>query len=172
MTHFNSTFSVKFADTSNPYWFLHISIPIHILVYNQIFFLKYDSFLSMQMFYHLNALRYFYEKDIRSFDKLSDNKIWKRRVLWYRSNFRKLEPWWFVCAFVAQSCLTLCEPMDCSPPGSSVHGILQTRILEWVTIPFSRGSSQPRDQTWVSCTAGRFFTIWAIRPHPGDLPQV
>ena len=52
-------------------------------------------------------------------------------------------------------------PMDCSPPGSSVHGILQARILEWVAISFSRGSSQHRDQTWVSCIAGRFFTIWA-----------
>ena len=49
-----------------------------------------------------------------------------------------------------QSCLTLCNPMDCSPPGSSVHGILQARILEWVAMPSSRGSSQPRDQTCVS----------------------
>ena len=48
--------------------------------------------------------------------------------------------------------------MDCSPPGSSVHGILQARILEWVAISFSRGSSCTRDRTWVSCTAGRFFT--------------
>ena len=46
---------------------------------------------------------------------------------------------------VAQSCLTLCDPMDCSPPGSSVHGIFQARILEWVAIPFSGGSSGPRD---------------------------
>ena len=46
---------------------------------------------------------------------------------------------------VAQSCLTLCDPMDCSPPGFSVHGILQARILEWVAISFSRGSSRPRD---------------------------
>ena len=46
---------------------------------------------------------------------------------------------------VAQSCPTLCEPMDCSPPGSSVHGIVQARILEWVAVSFSRGSSQPRD---------------------------
>ena len=53
--------------------------------------------------------------------------------------------------------LTLCIPMDCSPPGSSVCGILQARILEWVAISSSRGSSQPRDQIWVSCTAGRFF---------------
>ena len=63
----------------------------------------------------------------------------------------------------AQSCLTLCNPMDCSPPGSSVHGIVQVRILEWVTIFFSWGSSQPRDQTWVFCIAGRFFTVWATR---------
>ena len=55
---------------------------------------------------------------------------------------------------VAQSCPTLCDPMDCSPPGSSVHGILQARILEWVAIRFSRGSFPPRDRSWVSCTAG------------------
>ena len=56
---------------------------------------------------------------------------------------------------IAQSCPTLCDPVDCSPPGSSVHGILQARILEWVAISFSRGSSQPRDQTHVSRIAGR-----------------
>ena len=60
---------------------------------------------------------------------------------------------------VAQSCATLCDPMDCSPPGSSIHGIFQARIWEWVAISFSRGSSQPRDQTWVSLIAGRRFTI-------------
>ena len=60
---------------------------------------------------------------------------------------------------VTQSCPTLCGPMDCSLPGSSVHGILQARILEWVTIPFSRGSSQPKSQTWVSRVAGRLFTL-------------
>ena len=53
--------------------------------------------------------------------------------------------------------------MDCSLPGSSVCGILQARIVEWVAIPFSGGSSQPRDQTWVSCIAGGFFTVWTIR---------
>ena len=57
----------------------------------------------------------------------------------------------------------LCDPTDCSPPGSSVHRILQARILEWVVIPFSRASSQLRNQTRVSCMAGRFFTIWATR---------
>ena len=64
-----------------------------------------------------------------------------------------------VCAKSLQSCLTLCNPMDCSPPGSSVHGILQARILEWVAIPSSTGSSQLRDQTLVSHTVRRFFTI-------------
>ena len=62
---------------------------------------------------------------------------------------------------VTQSCPTLCNPMDCSLPGSSVHGIIQARILEWV--PFSRGSAQPRDQTQKSHIAGRFFTFWATR---------
>ena len=57
-----------------------------------------------------------------------------------------------------RSCPTLCDPMDCSPPGSSVHGILQSRILEWVVMPSSRGSSQPRYRTCVSRTVGRFFS--------------
>ena len=59
---------------------------------------------------------------------------------------------------VTQSCLTLCNPMD-----YTVHGILQARILEWIAFPFSRGSSQPRDQTQISCIAGGFFTNLATR---------
>ena len=62
-------------------------------------------------------------------------------------------------AKLLQLCLTLCDPIDGSPPGSSVHRILQARILEWVVIPFSRASSQLRNQTQVSCMADRFFTI-------------
>ena len=64
-----------------------------------------------------------------------------------------------VKVLVAQSCLTLCDPMDYSLPGSSVHGILRARILEKVAILFSRESSQRRDQTQVSCIAGRFFPV-------------
>ena len=64
---------------------------------------------------------------------------------------------------VAQSCPTLCDPVDCSLPGFSVHAILQARILEWVTISFSRGSSQPRDWTWVPHIGGRCFNLWATR---------
>ena len=61
------------------------------------------------------------------------------------------------CTLVTQ--LTLWDPVDCSPPGFSVHGILQARILEWIAILFSRGTSQPRDQILVSCITDRFFTI-------------
>ena len=64
---------------------------------------------------------------------------------------------------VAQSCLTVCNPVDFSLPRSSVHRIFQARVLEWVAISFFRGSSQPRDGTWVSLIVGRCFTIWATR---------
>ena len=80
---------------------------------------------------------------------------------------------------VAQSCLTLRDPMDCSLSGSSVHGILQAGILEWVAISFSRRCSQPRDWTRVSCIVGRRFTVWATRevhsnmaPFPWNLHHI
>ena len=73
-----------------------------------------------------------------------------------------------VCVvLVAQSCLTLCNSMDWSQVGSSIHGIFQARILEWIAIPCSRGSSRHRDRTQVSCIVGRFFTMWP--PREGDL---
>ena len=64
---------------------------------------------------------------------------------------------------VAQLCLSLCDPMDCSLSGSSVYGIFQARVLEWGAISFSKGSSRPRNRTWFSCIAGRRFSIWATR---------
>ena len=67
---------------------------------------------------------------------------------------------------VIQLCPTPCDPVDCNPPGSSVHGILRAGILAWVAISFSRGSSQPRDRTWVSCIAGRHFNLWATSEAP------
>ena len=70
--------------------------------------------------------------------------------------------WQKVWSEVAQLCQTLCDPMDGSLPGS-IHGIFQARILEWVAISFSIGSSWPRDRTWVSHIAGRCFTVWATR---------
>ena len=71
-----------------------------------------------------------------------------------------------VKVLVTQPYLTLCNPMDNSSPSSSGHEILQARILEWVAIPFSRGSSQPRDGTQVSHNADRCFTIWATKEAP------
>ena len=70
-----------------------------------------------------------------------------------------------VCAKLLQLCLTLCDPMDSSPPGSSVHGILQARILEWVAMPSSRGSSRPRDRTcvsYISCIGRRVFFCFVL----------
>ena len=64
---------------------------------------------------------------------------------------------------LVQSCPTLCDPADGSTPGSSVHGLSQAGLLDWVAIPFSRGSSLPRDWTWVSGIAGELFTAWATR---------
>ena len=84
---------------------------------------------------------------------------WK--VIYYPNEFTS-DLIFRIVVLVAQSCLTLCDQVS-SPPGFSVHGILQARILERVAISFSRGSSKPRDQTQVSCTASRFFSIWATR---------
>ena len=65
-----------------------------------------------------------------------------------------------LCVCQSPSCVRHCDPMDCSPPGSPVHGILQARILEWVALPFSRGSSLPRTWKQISCIRGRFFAFW------------
>ena len=74
--------------------------------------------------------------------------------------------YWCVCA---QLCPALCDPMDCSPPGSSVHEVLQARVLEWVAISSSRGSSWPRNQTWgscISCIGRRILYNWATWEAP------
>ena len=89
-------------------------------------------------------------------------------ILWGNiTYFLTLLPWDKVKVKVTQSCLTLCDPMDYKVPG-----ILQPRILEWVAFPFSRGSSQPRDWTQVSCIAGKFLTSWATRGSPRILKWV
>ena len=93
-------------------------------------------------------------------------------VLWSRSLCCKSiwDTFITLCACMlscfSQSCPTLCDPMDYSLPGSSIHGILQARLLEWVAISFSRGSSRPRNGACVSCIAGSLFICWAIRKSP------
>ena len=89
-----------------------------------------------------------------SFDRWS-NKLWYIHTMEYYTAIR--------VKVKVKSCPALCDPMDCSLPGSSLHGILQARVLEWVAISFSRGSSQSRDRTWVSCIPGRRFNLWATR---------
>ena len=101
---------------------------------------------------------------------LTDNTkpTWKtaETLCWAKEAGEKSYTWFHsyrILTLVTQLCLTLCNPMFGSPPGSSVHRILQERILEWTSIPFSRESFQPRDWTHVSHTAGRFFTVWGNR---------
>ena len=100
-------------------------------------------------------------------------KTWHRTVIGYQTFYRVCG----CCCSATKSCVTVCNPTD-----YKVRGILQARILEWVAFPFSRGSSQPRDQTQVSCIAGGFFTSWAKReaqeywsgypiPSPENLPN-
>ena len=76
---------------------------------------------------------------------------------------------WCVLCSATQSCPTLCDPMDCNPPASSVHGILQAKILGWVAISFSRASSPPRDRTHVPCIAGWFFTTEPLQHCSGPV---
>ena len=92
-----------------------------------------------------------------------DTKAWSGKCCWKNGTNRLISE---SESEVAQSCLTLCDPMDCSLPGSSLHGILQARVLEWIAISFSRGSSQPRDRTRVSLIPGRRFNLWATREAP------
>ena len=98
----------------------------------------------------------------------------KRNMWKYKSHKRAAcrfytEP--LCCCWLAQSCPTLCDPTDCSPPDSSVHGILQAGILEWVAVPSSRGSSQLGDRTCVSCIGRWILYHWATRK-PNSFPQL
>ena len=86
-----------------------------------------------------------------------------RHLHWIWNYFQRTVFSWPISESKSHLDVSLWKSVDCTLPGSSVHGILQARILEWVTVPFSRGSSQPRDWTQVSHIAGRFFTMWATR---------
>ena len=91
---------------------------------------------------------------------------WFTKFPWPEKQFPHVELRWkekVKWSEVAQSCPTLCDPMDCSLPGSSVHGIFQARVLEWIAISFSSGSSRPRDGTQVSRIVDSRFTVWATR---------
>ena len=111
--------------------------------------LKPNELIMKDCIYHLKN---------RVTDKIQTReRKWRKKTTWEIYLSMKVK------VLVAQLYPTLCNPMDCSPLGSSAHGILQARIMERVAIPFSRESSQPRGWTWVSCIASRFFIIWATR---------
>ena len=101
-------------------------------------------------------------------EMVKDREAWRAAVHGVAKSQTRLSDWTATTnsllelkVLAAQSWMTLCDPMSCDLPGPFVHGILQARILEWVAILFSRGSSWSRDQTWLSWIAGRFLTIWA-----------
>ena len=114
--------------------YLFLSIFLFDAVVNNYFYLYFSIWLLITSTWKYNWLLY------------SDFVFWRKMKV-----------------LVAQPCPTLCDLMDCSPPGSSALGILQARVLGLVAIPFSRGSSRPRDRTHVSHISGKFFTIWATR---------
>ena len=130
---------------------------MYMYVSEYIFFLTYDSHTDVGF-----LLKRFGSSKYTTWTLLSVVSIWGTELI------RPHESESVSCS----ACLTLCDIIDCGLPGSSVHEIFQARILEWVVIPFSRGSSQLRDQTWVSCITGGLFTIWAIKEAPCILMYV
>ena len=126
----------------------HISFPFF-YIYSYLWFDKtiHDYTYVMNILFNVTV-----EKQNYWFLKKLTHLLWRNK-LWMKVEVK---------VWVAQSCLTLCDPMNCSPP-SSVHRILQARILEWVAFLFPRESSQPRDRTWVSYIADSFFFIWVTR---------
>ena len=99
--------------------------------------------------------------------KFHGQRTWWATVHEVTKSWTRLSHWAhvhvYISVLVAQSCLTLCDTLDYSPQDYSIHRILQARMMEWVAISFSKGSSQTRVWTSVSCIAGRFFTIWVTR---------
>ena len=104
---------------------------------------------------HINVLK---PEEIDYFSYLAEWKVNQSQSSWWKSESEK---WKKVKMKSLGSCPTLCDHMDCSLPGSSIHSIFQARVLEWIAISFSRGSSQPRYQSQVSRIAGGCFTVWA-----------
>ena len=110
-----------------------------------------------------------FQKTFRNITEREKNGLITPQIFFFRTwrFFRQERLWEFLSTpwkkVKSLSRVWLCDPMDCRLPGSSVHGIFQARLLEWIDIYISRGSSQPRNQTWVSHIAVRCFIIWATR---------
>ena len=128
-----------------------------------IFIYRLLSIIRMSIFGHI-LLQHKYHPSFSVSEKLIwVGRGWHFSFLCYTRNLQLWQKKRGKESEVAQSSPTLCDPMDCSLSGSSVHEIFQARVREWIAISFSRGSSRPRNRTRVSCTVGRRFTIWATR---------
>ena len=108
---------------------------------------------ELSSFFSLNLNLFIYKNEMFTFSLKLLRIYWICELMKYTESE----------SLVTQLCPTLCDPMDCRLPDSSVCGIFQARVLEWVAISFSRGSSRPRDQTRVSHIVGTHFTVWATR---------
>ena len=153
-----SLFTQEIMRVLESLWYQGMRPNMHFLQYHSITDNIYEQiivcFFSSTLF----------KKSLSSFQKSNTKKNhWKYYFQKNEDGTSQVSRPHVVLCLVAQSCLTLCDPMDCSPPGSSVHGILQARTLGWIAMPSSWGSSQPREWTQVSCIAGRFITIWVTR---------
>ena len=127
----------------------HVQVPKHNLLISAMLLLVYSIDLISSGFFTIWSVSF-----IRI---LNQNAFFSRWI-------RKIQPLvLFIPCECARSCPTLCDPMDCSPLGSSVHGIFQARILEWVAISFSRQSSWPRGWTCISCISRWILYHWATR---------
>ena len=128
-----------------------------------IFIYRLLSIIRMSIFGHI-LLQHKYHPSFSVSEKLIwVGRGWHFSFLCYTRNLQLWQKKRGKESEVAQSSPTLCDPMDCSLSGSSVHKIFQARVREWIAISFSRGSSRPRNQTRGSRTAGRRFTVWATR---------
>ena len=152
-------------QTSTTFYFLvTASLPVPPISFGKLL-LSYSShsiLVFLPMFTHvwLHTERYIcIENHFHRNNKMVAVRGWGQGGIGWRAMLVK----GCMCVLVTHSCPTLCHPMDCNPPDSSIHGILWARIPEWAAISFSRGSSCPRGCIWVSCFAGRFFTLWGTR---------
>ena len=157
-------FLISSLISSVTHWFLgSMLFRLHLLVLFAVFFLEwflccYLLLLIKKWIFGNLQFKSSYHDERNKFQTTICQR-WNKKNHWGQMELEDEVVLSIVKVKVAQLCLTLCNPMGCT-----VHGILQARILEWVAFPFSRGSSQPRGRTQVSCIiAGRFFTSWATR---------
>ena len=152
-TFYTSTFNLLFLSLKMYWKWCHSCHSLHLTIFLGNFYSLGNNDLSVKLCYYTQADTQTFHVAVFLQNLNSLTRVpytWKQKYFFMRSE-------------VTQSCATLWDLMNCSLPGSSVHGLFQARVLEWVAISFSRGSSQPRDWTQVSHIAGRCFTIWATR---------